>query len=101
MRVAKEAVGADGQMVPQQWLVHTTAPNVDPADRRSLDLVIYGATPLGGALCCDGTLVSPLIRTGQRADNSGKEGPSNKADYATQTATLFHQILGLKHWQTT
>ena len=25
---------------------------------------IYGATPLGGALCCDPTLVSPLSRTG-------------------------------------
>ena len=65
VRVAREAVGADGQVVPQQWLAHTTAPNVDPADRRRLDLVIYGATPLGGALCCDATLVSPLTRTGQ------------------------------------
>ena len=44
---------------------HTTAPHVDPADRRRLDLVIYGATPLGGALCCDATSVSPLTRTGQ------------------------------------
>ena len=35
-----------------------------PSDRRRLDLVIYGATPLGGALCCDATLVSPLTRTG-------------------------------------
>ena len=51
--------------MPQQWLAHTTAPHVDPADRRRLDLVIYGATPLGGALCCDATLVSPLTRSGQ------------------------------------
>ena len=65
VRVAREAVGADGQVIPQQWLAHTTAPNVDPTDRRRLDLVIYGATPLGGALCCDATLVSPLTRTGQ------------------------------------
>ena len=36
---------------------------IDPADRRRLDLVIYGATPLGGALCCDATLVSPLTCT--------------------------------------
>ena len=35
------------------------------AGRRRLDLVIYGATPLGGALCCDATLVSPLTRSGQ------------------------------------
>ena len=30
---------------------YTTAPNVDPANRRRLDVVIYGAMPLGGALC--------------------------------------------------
>ena len=65
VRVAREPLGADGQVVPQQWLAHTTAPNVDPADRRRLDLVIYGATPLRGALCCGATLVSPLTRTGQ------------------------------------
>ena len=28
-------------------------------DRRRLDLVVHGATPNGGALCCDATLVSP------------------------------------------
>ena len=65
MRVAREAVGADGQVVPQQWLCATTAPGVAPDDRRRLDLVIYGASPMGGALCCDATLVSPLTRTGQ------------------------------------
>ena len=62
-RVAREAVGPDGQVV-QQWLAHTTAPNVRSDDRRRLDLVVYGATPLGKALCCDATLVSPLTRTG-------------------------------------
>ena len=34
-------------------------------DRRRFDLVIYGAMPVGGALCCDTTLVSRLTRTGQ------------------------------------
>ena len=29
------------------------------------DVVIYGATANGTALCCDATLVSPLTRTGQ------------------------------------
>ena len=33
-------------------------------DRCRLDLVIYGAMPLGGAICCDATLVSPLRRDG-------------------------------------
>ena len=60
VRVAREAVGPEGQVVPQQWLAHTTAPGVQPPDRRRLDLVVYGATTRGGALCCDATLVSPL-----------------------------------------
>ena len=54
-----------GQVVPQQWLVHTTAPGVHADDRRRLDVVIYGVTANGTALCCDATLVSPLTRTGQ------------------------------------
>ena len=48
VRVAREAVGAEGQVV-QQWLARTTATS---------------ATANGGALCCDATLVSPLTRTG-------------------------------------
>ena len=32
-------------MVPQQWLVNTTAPGIAPDDRKRLDLVIYGAAP--------------------------------------------------------
>ena len=48
------------QVVPQQWLARTSARDVDPADRRRLDLVVYGATLVGEALCCDVTLVSPL-----------------------------------------
>ena len=39
--------------------------DVDPADRRCLDFVAYAATPLGEALCCDVTLVSPLTRDGR------------------------------------
>ena len=65
IRVAREAVGPEGHIVPQPWLAHTTAPRVEPTDRRRLDLLIYGATPNGIALCCDATLVSPLTRTGQ------------------------------------
>ncbi|CAK9101722.1 132 kDa protein, partial [Durusdinium trenchii] len=60
IRVTREALGPEGRVVPQQWLSHTTAPGVCPADRRRLDLVVYGASRLGEALCCDVTLVSPL-----------------------------------------
>ncbi|OLP88685.1 hypothetical protein AK812_SmicGene29924 [Symbiodinium microadriaticum] len=34
-------------VVPQQWLARTSARDLDPADRRRLDLVVYGSTPLG------------------------------------------------------
>ena len=57
-RRAREAVGAEGQVVPQP-------PGVRTEDKRRLDVVIYGATPNGSALCCDAALVSPLTRTGQ------------------------------------
>ena len=33
IRVVREAVGPEGQVVPQQWLVRTPAPGVDPDDR--------------------------------------------------------------------
>ena len=65
IRVVREAVGPEGQVVPQQWLVRAPAPGVDPDDRRRLDFVAYGATQLGEALCCDVTLVSPLTRDGR------------------------------------
>ena len=59
IRVAREAVGSEGRVVPQPWLAHTNlATAVD--DRRRLDLLIHGATPRGEALACDVTLVSPL-----------------------------------------
>ena len=64
VRVAREAVGPEGRVVPQQWLAHTNAAGVSHTDRRRLDLVIHGASPSGQAFCCDATLVSPLSRTG-------------------------------------
>ena len=65
VQVAREAVGPEGRVVPQQWLSRTTAPQVHPDDRRRLDFVVYGATSRGEALCCDATLVSPLTRAGR------------------------------------
>ena len=50
VRIAREAVGPEGQVVPQQWLARTSAPHTDPADRRCLDFVAYRATALGGAV---------------------------------------------------
>ena len=82
VRVAREAIGPEGQVVPQQWLTHTTAPGVASDDRRRLDMVIYGVTPWGGALCCDATLVSPVSRDGQP---QGRSADTDGAALATAT----------------
>lgn len=64
VRVAREAVGAEGRVVPQQWLARTNTPHISPDDRRRLDLVVHGASPHGETWCCDATLVSALTRGG-------------------------------------
>ena len=51
VRVAREGLGPEGRVVPQQWSANTSAPGVSAQDRRRLDLVLYGATRLGEALC--------------------------------------------------
>ena len=65
IRVAREAVAGEGQVIPQQWMANIAAQVVSPDDRRRLDLVIYGASSSGHVLCCDATLVSPLTRAGR------------------------------------
>ena len=71
-RVAREA-GA--RVVHKQLLRDTNAASLPPDDRRQLDLVAYGLTQNGAALCCDATVVSPLSRAGQphglAADHNG------------------------------
>ena len=81
VRVAREAVGAEGRVVPQQWLLHTTAPGIPADDRRRLDFVLYGATRRGEALCCDVTLVSPL-----RADGRPQPGSRDRDGAAIEVA---------------
>ena len=64
VRVASEAVGLQGQVVPQQWLAHPTAPGVRPQDRRRLDPVVYGATTQGARFAAMRPWRPPLSRTG-------------------------------------
>ena len=52
-------------MAPKQMLRDTNIPIVQPGDQRQLDMVVYGVTPNGEALCCDATMVSPLTRDGR------------------------------------
>lgn len=69
VRVAREAVGPEGRVIPQQALAATPAA-VPSDDQRRLDMVVHGATPHGEALCCDATLVSPLTRQAMPAHQS-------------------------------
>ena len=87
-KVAREAVGPEEHVVPQQWIVNTTAPGIAPDDRRRLDLVIYGAAPLGGALCCDATLVSPPARDGElHPGAAAQDGAVLRTAYRRKRAT--------------
>ena len=59
---SQRAACAQGQVVPQQLLAHTSAHllGVDFADCRRLEMVIDRAMCMGGAQCCDVIIVSPL-----------------------------------------
>ena len=72
-RVAREGFGPEGRVVPRQSLANTSAPGVSAQDRRRLGLVLYGATRLGEALCCDATLVAPLRRGGRPQPRAAEE----------------------------
>ena len=56
--------GRKGKLFRSSGWPTTTGPHVGTQDRRSLDLVVYGALSSGGAQCCDAALVSPLARSG-------------------------------------
>ena len=59
--------GASHYTAPASNAARLTPPSIGLPlpDRRRLDLVVYGATPIRGALCCDAPLVSPPTQTGQ------------------------------------
>ncbi|OLP87558.1 hypothetical protein AK812_SmicGene31218 [Symbiodinium microadriaticum] len=50
------------QVVPQQWLTHTTAPGVVSDDRRRLDMVIYGVTRWGRSADAHGVALATATR---------------------------------------
>ena len=53
------------RVAPKQLLRDTNVPLANPSDQRQLDMVAYGITRQGIALCCDATMVSPLDRQGR------------------------------------
>ena len=64
-RAAREAVGPEGHVVPQQWLAHTTALGVASDDRRRLDLdatLVSDGTPHAGAPSRDGAVLQVAER---------------------------------------
>ncbi len=54
----------DHRVAHKQLLRDTNIPLANPQDQRQLDMVAYGITLNGVALCCDATMVSPLTREG-------------------------------------
>ena len=55
-------------------------PGCPPAGRaRLVDLVVYGASPRGEALCCDATVISPLRRNGTPQPRAAREDGASLA----------------------
>ena len=79
-KVAREAVGPEGHVVPQQWLVNTTSPGIarrPPAPR-----------PRHLRVCCDSTLVSPLARDGEPYPGAAaQDGAVLRISYRRKQAT--------------
>ena len=80
-------------MVPQQWLANTTVPGVDPADRRRLDLVVYGASPHGHVLSCDATVVSPLKRNGLPQPHAADRDGAALATARRRKRATYNEVL--------
>ena len=98
VQVAREAVGPEGWVVPQQWLSRTTAPQVHP--------VVYGATNSGEALCCDATLVSSLYsracrgrRKVARYPGLTRGGPQRLVVVAAEVGTRCADVKGAEKLQ--
>ncbi|CAE7594598.1 unnamed protein product [Symbiodinium sp. KB8] len=106
VRVAREAVGAEGQVVPQQWFAHTTATGVPADDRCRLDLVVHGATANGGALCCDARLVSRSDTGTAATPNLQGGGPQKllvlgseiEGRWSTAAQCFVRDLVRLRHW---
>ena len=92
--MAREAVGAEGQVVPQQWLANTTAAGGNLNDRRRLDLVVHGASANGTALCCDATLVSPLRRNGEPHPGAATEDGVQLQRARERKERTYPELLG-------
>ena len=66
---------------------------VDPADRRRLDFVAYGATPLGEALCCDVTLVFSLMREERPQPSAASRDGAALAVAERRTCAAYPELL--------
>ena len=67
----REAVVPEGRVIPQQWLVHTTAPGVAADDRQRLDFVVYTAPQPEAKRCAATPRWSPVARDGSAVPGGG------------------------------
>ena len=61
---------------------------------RRLDLVVYGATAPGGALCCDATLVSTLTRQGEPQAHADSEDGAALRLAERRKRTTYPELCG-------
>ena len=95
IRVAREAVGPEGHIVPQPWLAHTTAPRVEPTDRRRLDLLIYGATLSGIAFAVDANRPAAAMRRRCRRSRAARCRGRKRATYPKLAAAGPQRLIVL------
>ena len=70
------AVGPEGRVIPEQWLIHTAGCGVAADDRRRLDFVVYGATAGGHGLYCDATRAASVARNSSAVSGAARDGVS-------------------------
>ena len=90
-RVARES-GA--RVAHKQLLRDTNVPLANPQDQRQLDMVAYGITPSGIALCCDATMVSPLTRDGRPIPRAAAVDGAALARAERRKRRTYPELLG-------
>ena len=104
MRVAREAVGPEGRVVPQQWLAHTTAPRVADGDHAWTSSCMgprctarhFAATPLWcSPLRADGAPVpGAAVRDGVALQHARRRNPELQAAGPHRLAVLPCEVGG-------
>ena len=72
----------------------TNIPIARPDDQRQLDMVVYGVTANGEALCCDATMVSPLTREGRPVARAASQDGVALERAELRKRRTYHELVG-------